>query len=360
MSLLYKITDSPITKLIKGLSQVVLHPIVPGSLLLFLTQAPEHTRNEVLQRLSIPVDFDFSLAKTVLQVLLGLGLIRYLNAKLSTIASNGWRVTEAKGWSWPQEVAVVTGGSSGIGLSVVQGLANKAIRVAIFDINGPPKELANRANVRFYKCDVTSPKSVADAADAVRRDFGHPTILINNAGIARPFTILDIPEEALQKIFAVNTLSHWTTVKQFLPNMIQKNKGHVVTVASIASFVALPKAADYSSTKASALAFHEALQSEINVIYKSPGVLTTVIHPNFVNTPLVADFKSNLADGGVTFLTADQVASEITGQIFKKQGAQVVVPRLATGVSALRGWPTWLQVLVRDVVGANSAKINSK
>lgn len=61
----------------------------------------------------------------------------------------------------------------------------------------------------------------------------------------------------LHKIFGVNLLSHFTTVKEFLPDMLKQNKGHIVTVASMASFVAVPGIADYAATKAGALAFHE-------------------------------------------------------------------------------------------------------
>jgi short-subunit dehydrogenase len=61
----------------------------------------------------------------------------------------------------------------------------------------------------------------------------------------------------LRKIFDVNVLSNWYTIKAFLPDMITKNKGHIVTVASIASFISVAGMVDYCSTKAGVLAFHE-------------------------------------------------------------------------------------------------------
>ena len=80
---------------------------------------------------------------------------------------------------------------------------------------------------------------------------------MNNAGIAQAHTILDTSDEYLRKIFDVNLLSNFTTVKAFLPDMIAKNKGHVITVASTASFLGAAGMVDYCSTKAGVLSFHE-------------------------------------------------------------------------------------------------------
>ncbi|EAQ84344.1 hypothetical protein CHGG_08358 [Chaetomium globosum CBS 148.51] len=272
------------------------------------------------------------------------------------MASNSWRLTAAKGWDWPNEIAVVTGGSSGIGKGIVERLVALGVRVAVLDIQELPKELQGNPRIRFFHCDVTSAESVAAAADAVRSEFGHPSILVNNAGIARPMPILKTPEEYLRKIFGVNVMSLWFTTQQFLPRMIQLNKGHIVTVASIASFVALATAADYSATKAGALAFHESLASEIKHQYKAPSVLTSVIHPNFVRTPLVDGFAGRLERSGVRMLTSDRIADEVIAQIKSRRGGQLVIPNSATGISAIRGWPTWLQEVIRDAVARGAVK----
>lgn len=348
MNALYAVADSPVAKLVDALKDyVVLNPAVTGALLLLLAgKGPEAVReqlHEVLGR--VPVDE--SVIKAAVQVLFGVGLARNVNAKLSELAQNNWRWGPAPGWNWPQEVAIVTGGSSGIGLGIVERFAAKGIKVAVLDVQDFPKaKLA--PNVKFYKTDVTDPTSLHAAAQQVRRDFGEPTILINNAGITRPSTILDITDEFLNKIFKVNTISHWTTVKEFLPAMVKRNHGHVVTIASVASFVALPGGADYSSTKASALAFHEALAAEIKHAYKAPNVLTSIIHPNFVNTPLVADFKHVLDKGGIAFLTTDRVADDIVNHVYKRKSDQVIIPGSSAFLSGMRGWTNWLQVSIRS------------
>jgi len=267
------------------------------------------------------------------------------------MAHNSWRLSAASNWSWTNEIAVVTGGSSGIGLSIVQRLTGMGIQVAVLDVQDLPKELQTNERVRFYRCDVTTVESVAEAADAVRRELGHPTILINNAGITSPMPILKMSESFLRKIMGVNLMSLWFTTQQFLPRMIQLNKGHIITVASIASFVALATGADYSATKAGALSFHESLASEIKHFYKAPNVLTTVVHPNFVRTPLVEGFVDRLERGGVRLLTPDDIAKEVVAQIKRRRGGQLIVPKSASAVSGIRGWPTWLQEILRDMIG---------
>jgi NAD(P)-dependent dehydrogenase (short-subunit alcohol dehydrogenase family) len=89
--------------------------------------------------------------------------------------------------------------------------------------------------------------------------MGAPTILINNAGILASHTILTTSDAYLRKIFDVNVLSNWYTTKAFLPDMLRHNKGHIVTIASTASFVGVAGLADYTATKAAILSFHEGM-----------------------------------------------------------------------------------------------------
>jgi all-trans-retinol dehydrogenase (NAD+) len=163
-----------------------------------------------------------------------------------------------------------------------------------------------------------------------------------------------VPEAFLRKILGVNLMSLWFTTQEFLPRMIQLDKGHVITIASVASFVALTSAADYSATKAGALAFHEALASELKHCYKSPNVLTTVVHPNFVDTPLLRDVNARLDRAGVRLLTPEHISREVVAQIKSRRGGQLIIPSSTSVVSGIRGWPTWVQELLRDGVGRGS------
>lgn len=109
-------------------------------------------------------------------------------------------------------------------------------------------------------CDITDADAVLAAAAAIKKHFGQsPSILFNNAGIGQSSPILSTPPSKVAKVIAVNLTSHWHTCQAFVPDMVQRNKGHVVTMASMASFATVAATADYAASKAGVLAFHEGM-----------------------------------------------------------------------------------------------------
>ncbi|KAH5207600.1 hypothetical protein HBI82_194990 [Parastagonospora nodorum] len=260
-----------------------------------------------------------------------------------------WR-DDTGAWDWEKEIAVVTGGAQGIGACVVKNLLSHGISCAVLDVaplsaNYTKHELNL---VRYYKCDITSPHDLHSAAEAIRSDLGHPSILINNAGIGNAYTILDIPLENLKKIFDINLLSHWSTVKEFLPDMLAKKKGHIMSVASLASFVSLAAAVDYSCTKAALLAFHEGLGQELKHRYKCPQIKTTIVHPSWTKSAITAHpaIQAGLESIGVKLLEAEHVAEAMGRQIIAARSGQLILgPRISPKIRAL---PTWLQEVIRD------------
>jgi short-subunit dehydrogenase len=129
-------------------------------------------------------------------------------------------------------------------------------------------------NVFFHNVDITWPAAIHEAATQVRREHGEPTILINNAGVGFMGTIIEEAESNVRRTLEVNTLSHFWMVKEFLPAMIKNDHGHIITIASMASFAALNGMANYASSKAAALAFHESLTQEIRHSYGAKRVRT--------------------------------------------------------------------------------------
>lgn len=102
-----------------------------------------------------------------------------------------------------------------------------------------------------YKVDVTNREEVYRVANQVKEEIAEPTMLINNAGIVSGKKIFD-PENSdayMEKTMQVNTISHFWTVKAFMPAMIEKNHGHLVTIASSAGLVGVNGLADYCASK---------------------------------------------------------------------------------------------------------------
>lgn len=195
-----------------------------------------------------------------------------------------------------------------------------------------------------------------------------PSVLVNNAGIFDAHSILSTSHEYLHKVFDVNVLSNWTTAKAFLPAMIENNKGHIVTVASMASYATVAGMADYSATKAAVLSFHEgaytfvscttehsltynaALNQELKHIYKAPNVLTTSVHPGWARTPLIAPVEEELRRGGAAISAPSEIADAVVKSILSCRGGQLCLPDRRGTVSVLRGLPNWVQEQVRDGV----------
>lgn len=321
-------------------------PIIAGSLLFILARGPASLQESILRVFSTPSSQRRLI--TSLKCLVALGLTSQANALLSAWARNNWQIAEQTPWIWDKEVAVVTGGSNGMGALVVKGLAAKGVKVAVLDIQPLPKDLENLPHVSFFKCDITSPDEVKDTAAAVKSSLGAPSILCNNAGIADAHTILDATPTWLRKLFDVNLVSHFYLIQAFLPDMIRQKKGHIVSTASMASFVGCAGLVDYCATKAGVLALHEGLTQELKHRYNAPFIKASIIHPIYVRTKLITSYAGSLQRSRAVVIEPETVADAIVKQIWSKRSGQIVLPWWMHAASGARGWPAWLQEILRD------------
>lgn len=277
-----------------------------------------------------------------------------LNESLNSWSLNNWRARADKRWKWDEEVAVVTGGCGGIGKELVLGLVRRGVKVAIFDVQPLPKDMENDANILYLRTDITLATSIAESAAVLRKTFGDPSVLINNAGIATPHTILDTPAEYLDRIFAVNAIALWLMAKEFLPNMIREDKGHIVNISSVTAYMALPSMVDYCASKAASLTFHEGLNCELKTKYKASGVLTTIVQPSWVRTAMSPSNADEIEKAQGKMLSPGEVAAHTLKQIYSGRGGQIVLPGKLSFFSSLKGWPNWMQELLRDSMGRAS------
>lgn len=336
-----------------------LQPIIPASALAIMRFGPTNILNLVLSPKLLARLFgsrsasDFRLP---LQIALGLGLARAFNRAASSWALTNWQISPRSDWRWNSEVAVVTGGCGGIGKAIVLGLAEKGVMVAILDVQEFPEDLKQSSRVKYWNCDIASSSAIKQVAEEIRESLGHPSILINNAGISLPHTILDTSEDQLKKLFDVNILSHWTTVQEFLPEMIEKNKGHVVTVASTASYSGLPTQVPYSATKSGLLSFHEGLAGEIKHVYEAPGILTTIVQPMWVRTGMTSKPGEGIRANRRNMMDPEDVSGPVLERIFCRRGGHLIIPESSSWVSAIRSLPSWLQEFLRDSVSKAAKK----
>ena len=203
--------------------------------------------------------------------------------------------------------------------------------------------------ISLYRCDISSPDEVHTAAEAVRSDHGSPSILINNAGIGNTHTILDIPPKTLQTLFGVNILGHWYTIQEFLPDMIAKRKGHIMSTSSMSAWVGFAGAADYAATKTGLTALHESLAQELKHRYKCPHIKTSIVYPIWTKTRMTASIEKGIRQTSQPLMEPEDVAEAMVRQIIAAKSGRIFLgPGIATAVRAL---PIWIQEIVRDGMG---------
>ncbi|KAI3343179.1 hypothetical protein F4824DRAFT_444754 [Ustulina deusta] len=270
-----------------------------------------------------------------------LALVRYLSKKLSDGVTNGWSNDR---YNWPEEIAVITGGSGGIGGHVVKLLAERGLKVVVLDIQ--PMTYDAGPKVHYFNCDITSTASLAEVAKEIRTKLGEPTILINNAGVTRGKTILETSEKDLKFTFDVNVFAHYNMVKEFLPSMIKKNHGMVVTVASLASWLTVPNMVDYAMSKTAANAFHEGLSAELKTRYNAPKVRTIIVNQGYTKTTLFTGYH-NGSPFLMPTLEPESVADAICRQIFTGRSGQVITPTFGSLLQLIQAMPHWYSYHLR-------------
>ncbi len=198
-----------------------------------------------------------------------------------------------------QKVAVVTGGSSGIGLAIVKSLSSAGIKAVSWDIR-PPSE-----DVPFVECDVTSEEKVKLAFENTVKNFGEPTILVNNCGLQFMSPVEDFPLEKWNQLIAIMLTGTFLCSKTVIPTMKKHNWGRIINISSIHGKVASPFKAAYVSAKHGVIGLAKVMAIEL----AEHNVTVNTICPGFVDTPLMRAQLTKQAE--LNKMTEDQVATEI-------------------------------------------------
>jgi len=189
---------------------------------------------------------------------------------------------------WGEQIVLITGGASGVGELLANTLAVRNVTVVVLDVKPIVTE---NYNITYYKCDVTKLEEVEAVAKKVIEEIGHPTVLVNNAGVVQAKLILDLSPEDIRQTFDVNALAHYWTLKTFLPEMIRNKSGHIVTVASIAGLYGMAQLTDYNASKAATISLHESLRYELDKRYHTPQIRTSLVVPGHIQTPLFSTIR---------------------------------------------------------------------
>jgi all-trans-retinol dehydrogenase (NAD+) len=254
------------------------------------------------------------------------------------------------------EVALVAGGASGIGRLLALNLAESGARVLAWDIDEAAlrrleAEAASRGlEIAGQVCDVSRREDVYAKAKKVLERFGPVGILVNNAGVVSGKSLLETSDEKIEKTMAVNALASFWTVKAFLPAMLVRGAGHIVTVSSAAGIIGVTGLADYSASKFAAFGFNEALRMELRK--KRSPVKTLIVCPFFVDTGLFEGVKTKVPLL-LPILKQEYVARRIALAI-RKGKKRLVLPFFVYSVWILRLLPVGFMDAMADLFGISS------
>jgi short-subunit dehydrogenase len=234
------------------------------------------------------------------------------------------------------EVVLVTGGSSGIGLAAARRFAGEGARVVLV-ARGEPALRDAAAGIgpaaRALPADITSPGSVHDLAEAVRREEGRLDVLVNAAGQFEIGPFEQTGPEALERLMRVNLHAAVGMIHACLPLLRLGARRSIVNLSSVAGKLVPPYFAAYSASKFALAAYSHSIRQEL----RSEGFHVGVVYPGPVATAMI-EGKIGTSHyprlPGVPVLQADDVARDIL-RCVRRRSAEVVSPRRMAGTIRL-------------------------
>jgi len=250
---------------------------------------------------------------------------------------------------------LVTGGASGIGRLLALKFAAAAARTAICDIDAAGMEgvraeaQAQGHTILCFPVDLSRREGVQDMAAKVQQEMGGVDILVNNAGIVSGKPFLEASDEQVERSLAVNLFAHIWTIRAFLPGMIERGNGHLVTIASAAGIVGVSRLSEYSAAKFACFGLDESLRSEFRK--RRQKIHTTVVCPYFISTGMFAGVKTRFSFL-LPILDPERTAARIFNAVARRR-ARLLLPPLVYTVWLLRLFPVRFFDFVADFLGIN-------
>ena len=195
-----------------------------------------------------------------------------------------------------RKVAVVTGGSMGIGKAICLSLAKDGCDIAFLYVGDRDAAAetvgeieALGAKAKAYYCDVSSYGEVEETFGQVKADFPTFDILVNNAGITNDKLLLSMKPEDFTKVIDINLVGVFNVTKQVYPVLAKKRSGRIVNISSIAGIMGNAGQANYASSKAGVIGFTKTIAREL----AGRNVTCNAIAPGFIATSMTTAFQES-------------------------------------------------------------------
>ena len=243
-----------------------------------------------------------------------------------------------------EKVAIVTGGSRGIGKEVAKKLASLGSNVVINYISTEEEAINTKNEIESLgvkclvaKCDVSKSEEVNKMVEMSIKEFGHVDILVNNAGITKDGLLMRMKEEDFDKVIDVNLKGVFNCTKAVTKHMIKRRYGKIINITSIVGIIGNIGQSNYCASKAGVIGFTKSTAREL----ASRNININAIAPGFIDTDMTKvlsdELKQNMLNNipkntfgtpedianVVAFLASD-ISSYITGQVINVDGGMVM------------------------------------
>lgn len=215
------------------------------------------------------------------------------------------------------KVAIVTGAARGIGKATVIALATEGVHVGLIARNEAAlKETAAEAEALGVKAayaiaDVSSKEQVEAAIEAIKNELGSADILINNAGIATFGTVLEMDPDEWKRMIDTNLMGTYYATRAALPQLVEKNGGDIINIASTSGLSGAATSSAYSASKFAMIGFTESLAQEV----RRNNIRVSALTPSTVATDLSLDLNLIKENNESKFMQPEDIAEFIVSQL---------------------------------------------
>jgi 3-oxoacyl-[acyl-carrier protein] reductase len=239
------------------------------------------------------------------------------------------------------QVALVTGGSRGIGQAIARELASAGARVAVVArdearARAAAAELPGEGHAGF-SADVADSGSVAELLRRVEEEMGSPDIVVNNAGVTRDNLLMRLKDEDWDAVIDTNLRGAFNVIRAVTRGMMKKKAGRIINISSVVGVTGNKGQANYAASKAGLIGLTKSVAKEL----ASRGILVNVVAPGYIETDMTAELpesarealREQIAVGrlgrpediaSVVRFLAGPGAGYITGQVLVVDGGMVI------------------------------------